>query len=80
MQIKIEAGVPLPARRGAKYPFREMKPGDSFEVVLGNGSGFTDPLKLQNCLNSCARAALGKGGVTTRMNADRTAVRVWRLK
>lgn len=34
MTIKIDTGIPLPEPRGriAKYPWREMQPGDSFFV------------------------------------------------
>ena len=37
MSIKIETGIPVPNRRGGeggvqKYPFRQMKAGDSFFV------------------------------------------------
>jgi hypothetical protein len=82
MQITIQHDVPLHPRqggRGRKYPFNEMKVGDSFEVALGNGSGFTDISKLQSNLSNCARAVFGKGGAATRANPDRSAVRVWRL-
>lgn len=32
MDFKIDADIPFPPRSGGKYPFSEMKPGESFLV------------------------------------------------
>lgn len=77
--ITIEKNVPVPARRGGRslihlYPFAQMSPGDSFEVYA-NGVSVN---AIQSRLVVGAAKAFGRGNYTTRVNTERTAVRVWR--
>ena len=81
MAYKIESGVPMPESRGgvgggAKYPFKDMKPGDSFFEPL-NGRPVQ---KVQALLGGCGKAVLGPGAVATRSVEEGgvAGVRVWR--
>lgn len=38
-EIKIEKGIPVPLKKSAKYPWKEMAVGDSF-FVAGKSSYF----------------------------------------
>jgi hypothetical protein len=77
--FNIEKNVPLtePRGRNAKYPFRQMDVGDSFNAPLTNGHNIS---QLRSALYQCGTAALGKGAVATRIAEDKRSVRVWRLK
>lgn len=79
-QYKVDKGVPVPACQGGRisnYPWSEMGAGDSFEVPLADGDKIR---RLQATLSRCALSKFGKGCIATRVNSDKTAVRVWRLK
>ena len=38
MELKIEEGIPIPKMRLRKYPWEDMKVGDSFFVPDGNNN------------------------------------------
>jgi hypothetical protein len=64
--ISIEHGVALP-ETGAKYPFKDMKVGDSFFVPGATG---------RSTLYSCARHY----GVAVAVRRVDGGLRVWRIK
>ena len=77
--VLIEARIPIPPKKFGrqflpKYPFAQMKAGDSFAVPV-NGEGHK---RLAAALGRAASDALGKGNYTIRTNPDKSAVRVWR--
>jgi hypothetical protein len=65
MDIKIEKSVPVPENPRRKYPWKELKVGDSFVAPLATQSGA-----------SGAARRLGIVLVTRRIDADH--VRIWR--
>ena len=71
LQIKLDKGIPIPGakKRGSKYPWDEMHPGDSF-FVEGAPKGLY------------AQAAAHKIKITVRKVTERgkEGVRVWRLR
>lgn len=73
---KIEHGIPLDSstRFRRKYPFREMSVGDSFEVPLPEGNG------CRTVAYTFAERQTPSWKFETRLNDDRTAVRIWRTK
>ena len=66
-EIKIETGFPVPIRTRAKYPWAEMKVGDSFFV----------PVKVPSDINITG-ARLNTGFKFVRRTVD-GGVRVWRV-
>jgi hypothetical protein len=72
----IEAHIPLhPERRGvSKYPWRQMKVGDSFLVPGKNQE------RLLNCLTSCRANAQRSTGWKFSLRCTTFGVRVWRTK
>lgn len=82
MAIEIEKGVPRPDLAGrsgqTKYPFRDMKPGDSFVVRLAETKSKTT-LSLQNSLFNCAKNAIGRGKISVRKLPEGDGFRVWRI-
>lgn len=70
-EIKIEKNVPAPSRRQCKYPFLDLKKGDSFFVK--------SPTKKQiNTLR--ARAShLGKNGSKFKTSLVDSGIRVWKV-
>ncbi len=68
-EIKIEKGIPIPKSRvgSTKYPFKEMKVGDSFLVEE----------RLRSCM---AMQAKKHGIAVTTARTDDGKVRVWRVK
>jgi len=78
-KIKIEKGVPLPARYLKKYPFEEMKPGDSFSIV--EPCKKTARKQADLLRSACVYFVKKKNPAwrfTTRVTKD--GVRVWRIK
>lgn len=71
-EIKIESGVPIPENRGiqAKYPFSEMKVGDSF---------FLHNAKIGKISSAKAHWERKLGAVFAIRTVD-GGVRVWRTK
>lgn len=76
----IEENVPIPeGRRGrqAKYPFSEMKPGQSFAVEVGD----EPPRTVINRLNTAAQGWRRRNKPTAkfvvRLEPDRQHVRIW---
>lgn len=71
--FKIEHGIPIPRKassgRRAKYPFADMKPGDSIFL----------PGKKVNALGSILTPHRRKGLKFTTRSVD-GGVRVWRVK
>ena len=69
-EFKIESGVPMPIMRlPHKYPFDEMKIGDSFFVKDGTAS------QQSNISYSAKRR-----GFTVRTRREGRDFRVWRVK
>lgn len=69
---KIERNIPVPSRTGrpSKYPFKDMKIGDSFAA----------PSSLTSSVKTCAfRFAKNKGGKFSFRVHD-GKVRCWRIK
>lgn len=81
--FKVEKNVAIPpqvAGRGcSKYPFREMKVGDSFFVPSESQEMSA---KITSTLHGVASNIFGKGGITTRRVEEKgqLGVRVWRVK
>lgn len=73
MTFKVETGIPVPDfRPQRKYPFNEMKPGDSFLI---NG---TDHASVANAATSYGRA-MGRAW-KFRVIKTSEGYRCWRLK
>lgn len=69
----IEKGVPIPPSSGGgrkpKYPWREMKVGDSFFVE-------GEPIKLRNSLYPLAT----RHNIKLTIRTEGNGVRVWRVE
>lgn len=80
LAFKIERNVPVPKRRvrNAKYPWADLKIGDSFFVPLDGQHSLEI---LQNSLLGCIRKSRNlKIEITTRIDKPNNGVRVWRTK
>ena len=76
--IKIEKGIPVPKNttRKSKYPFREMKVGDSFFIKENE-----DVKKAQRKMAAVAHMFSKKNSeYKFKTQAFDTGVRVWRIK
>lgn len=76
MELKIESGIPIPPRNrrsGSKYPFADMKSGDSFFV-----EGARAPTLRSAVGAYCKKAKLGPGVFAVRSDGD--GHRVWRME
>lgn len=71
---KIDRGVPLPERAKNKYPVKDMRPGDSFEIPLNGESLFVIRSRINGALPPYRRQ-----GWTFATRKTDTGVRVWRL-
>ena len=75
MGIKLDKDVPVPLNAGmpgnAKYPWREMKPGDSFFVPVGNGAQKGMSVNAKNAGIKVATRTVVENGVK--------GFRVWRI-
>ena len=84
--IKVEKNVPLPARfnnskgRTRKYPFPDMKKGDSFKVRAKPGK----TLSIQSSIGKSAYEWKRISGNTktkfTTSKVSQTTIRCWRIK
>jgi hypothetical protein len=75
----IERGVPVPAAasgRPRKYPFAEMRKGDSFLVAFNDET----PAKLRALLATAANMWARKSGGKFTVRTLDTGVRVWRVE
>jgi hypothetical protein len=83
-EIKIDKGIPIPARIGdhRHYPFPYMEVGDSFEVQARDGqllSSFVAHVVSQ--AGKYKKCHPDKGIVwRSRINKENRSVRVWRIK
>jgi hypothetical protein len=69
-EIEIESGIPIPAARSVrKYPWQEMKVGDSF---------FTTTNKIRS-FRTMVSAASSRLGVKFRTAPEKGGMRVWRV-
>ncbi len=72
--IKVQKNIPIPSKKGrpSKYPFKDMKPGESFEV--------TDAPKntVLNAANSWSKRHNKSARFTIRHSEGKT--RIWRTK
>ena len=74
--MKVERNIKLPSqKRGkpAKYPWKELKVGDSFFV-----DGSEKIYSMYSCVASYNKKASKKIKISTRLEG--TGVRVWRIK
>lgn len=72
-EFKIEKGIPQPARSGgrySKYPFREMKVGDSFLAETSDASVIRSNVAVFSRRNPGYKFSTRKEG---------TGIRVWRI-
>jgi hypothetical protein len=69
--IKIESHIPIPIKKrgNRKYPWDQMKVGDSFFV-----EGVT-----QNSLSTAAKYQTTKSGIKFTTAAEGSGIRVWRI-
>lgn len=78
-QFKIEPAIAIPPdlRRSRKFPFHEMKIGDSFFAL----SETVKPIVMRNAASDFSKRNEGWFFVTRKMrdSADRPGVRVWRV-
>lgn len=78
---KIESGImPPPSGVGGRrhrYPFKEMKIGDSFHAPCDPGESNH---RAQTRLTNAARSAYGAGGHVVTQVQPSGGVRVWRMK
>lgn len=77
---RIESNIPLPVRkrgRASKYPFADMKPGDSFTVDVGR----EEPRVVLNRINTAAQGWRRRNAPEARFivetSEDRKQVRIW---
>lgn len=83
MSYTIEKYVPIPQRpRRSKYPFSEMKVGDSFAVSAQSDE---EMIAARNRLRSAIsspfhKGVAGKMKFTIRCIEDAKEVQVWRVK
>ena len=81
--IKVEPGKPIPPRSQgkAKYPWRQMNVGDSFDVPVLSHEGASD---RQRSILSCGRQFAIKHDTkyTGRIirDDDSVVIRVWRIE
>lgn len=82
MTFKIESGVPVPPRTGRTiYPFREMKPGDSFALPLNGGGPAVQKLMMRRVISAAQTFTRRYGPhFTVRLVLDEGIIRVWRDK
>jgi hypothetical protein len=84
MKIAIKKDAPVALserkRRTIKYPWHELKPGQSFFVPLGGRYIVIE--RLQSALSSIANSIFGPGAYATRVINENEikGVRVWRIK
>jgi hypothetical protein len=77
--VKIDKGVKLGKIGGNlknsdvhDMPINELDEGDSFEVPYKNSADL-------HRITAFCHGALGKGNCATRVNSERTMVRIWKL-
>jgi hypothetical protein len=77
MKIQIEKGVPAPTRqtRTSKYPFRDMKVGDSFFIKS------TEPESMRKKLSSASNMFCKlNAGFKFKTQVFDAGVRIWRVE
>lgn len=74
--MKIDKNIPIPlAPNSRKYPFNEMKVGDSFFVEVAS---LKRAQMVQANLIGCTRRRKGK--FTTRLCRNPLGIRIWRIE
>ena len=75
--IKIETGIPVPSNitRKSKYPFKEMKIGESFFLT-----DKTDPEKARKKVSAAATMFCREKACKFKTQTFETGVRVWRVE
>jgi hypothetical protein len=71
MTIKVEKGIPIPARgsnRGSTYPYKQLEVGDSFYVKGKTAAKFS----------ASAYNQARKAGIKVTVRNEKDGVRVWR--
>lgn len=79
MEIKLETGIPIPSRaksEAAKYPWKEMKVGNSFVVPRING----EPMQLTRDRANKAVTYAKKYGHKYCTRTIEAGIRVWRIE
>jgi len=79
--VQIESGIPIPARnnggRPSKYPFAQMRPGDSFFAAVA-------PATLRSCVRRAMKtmpdgvAFVVRAEPHGRANSPQPGARCWR--
>jgi len=77
----IEENIPLPENRGRtpKYPFHDMKPGDSFLVPREEFKGLP-PRTVYNRIDKAARVHGLKYGKKFAARTQEDGIRCWRVE
>ena len=75
-EFKIEKGLALPPRKGARYPFREMEVGDSFFVPCPD----EEKIKRQNRLSGASARPKERGLGKFSVRQVEGGLRVWRTE
>jgi hypothetical protein len=75
--IKIETGIPVPSNitRKSKYPFKEMKIGESFFLT-----DKIDPEKTRKKVSAAATMFCREKACRFKTQTFETGVRVWRVE
>ena len=76
-RLRIDKGIPIPKK--TRYPFTEMKIGDSFFAPLAEGKRIE---RLQSSITGAARSLRDRLRITTRRVEEKgiAGVRVWRIE
>lgn len=78
--ISVDVGIPIPTgkraykKKGSKYPFARLEPGDSFQIT----TAAEDLQRIYTAVQQAAYAASKKLGHKYTTRKLETAVRVWR--
>ena len=79
--IKIDKNLPVPeleVGRVAKYPYRQMKVGDSFAIPYDDD---VDAYRTTRNALACSRNLRKKGiRFTSRKDSDNKVIRIWRIE
>lgn len=79
--IDIESDIPIPQRqngRTAKYPFSQMKPGDSFAVPVGSEKPKTVINRLNTAAHGWRRRNQPEARFTVAYEEQTGKVRIWK--
>lgn len=72
-----QAKPPIRPRKRRKYPWADMRVGDSFAVPLERGQTLSE---LQTAVSAAACTYGSRNGTRYSTRQERTGVRVWRVE